>query len=113
VLHRHGGISAQDHDVFVNVVGGLDISETAADLPLLLSLVSSLRDRALPRELVSFGEVGLTGEVRPVAFGEERLREAAKQGFKRALVPRENVPRRPVEGLEVRGVSRLSEALDD
>ena len=113
VLHRHGGISAQDHDVFVNVVGGLDISETAADLPLLLSLVSSLRDRALPRELVAFGEVGLTGEVRPVAFGEERLREAAKQGFKRALVPRENVPRRPIDGLEVRGVSRLSEALDD
>ncbi len=113
VLHRHGGISAQDYDVFVNVVGGLDIRETAADLPLLLALVSSLRDRALDRDLVAFGELGLTGEVRPVAYGEERLREAAKQGFRRAIVPKDNAPRRPIEGLAVRAVARLAEALED
>jgi DNA repair protein RadA/Sms len=113
VLHRHGGISAQDYDVFVNVVGGLDIRETAADLPLLLALVSSLRDRALDRDLVAFGELGLTGEVRPVAYGEERLREAAKQGFRRAIVPKDNAPRRPIEGLSIRAVSRLAEALED
>jgi DNA repair protein RadA/Sms len=113
VLHRHGGLSAQDYDVFVNVVGGLDIRETAADLPLLLALVSSLRDRPLDRDLVAFGELGLTGEVRPVAYGEERLREAAKQGFRRAIVPRDNAPRRPIDGLSIRPVSRLSEALED
>ena len=111
VLNRHGGVSLQDHDVFVNVVGGLDIKETAWDLPLLLALVSSLRDLPLPLPLVAFGEVGLTGEVRPVAFGEERLREAAKQGFRVAVVPSGNVPRAPIQGLEVRGVARLSEAL--
>jgi DNA repair protein RadA/Sms len=113
VLHRHGGVSAQDYDVFVNVVGGLDIRETAADLPLLLALVSSLRDKPLDRDLVAFGELGLTGEVRPVAYGEERLREAAKQGFRRAIVPKDNMPRRPIEGLSVRVVSRLGEALED
>ncbi len=112
VLHRHGGLSVQECDVFVNVVGGIEIGETAADLPLLLALVSSLRDRAIERDLVAFGELGLTGEIRPVAYGEERLREAAKQGFRRAVVPRDNVPRRPIEGLEIRGVSRLAEALD-
>jgi DNA repair protein RadA/Sms len=112
VLHRHGGISAQDYDVFVNVVGGLDIRETAADLPLLLALVSSLRDRALDRDLVAFGELGLTGEVRPVPYGEERLREAAKQGFRRAIVPKDNAPRRPIEGLSIHAVSRLAEALE-
>jgi DNA repair protein RadA/Sms len=112
VLHRHGGASLQDHDVFANVVGGLDVRETATDLPVLLALASSLRDRALPETLVAFGEVGLTGEVRPVAYGEERLREAAKQGFRHALVPRDNVPRRPVEGLEIRGIARLAEAID-
>jgi DNA repair protein RadA/Sms len=112
VLHRHGGLSLQDHDVFANVVGGLDVRETGSDLPVLLALASSLRDRALPETLVAFGEVGLTGEVRPVAYGEERLREAAKQGFRTALVPRDNVPRRAVEGLEIRGVARLAEAVE-
>jgi DNA repair protein RadA/Sms len=112
VLHRHGGLSAQEYDVFVNVVGGIEIRETAADLPLLLALVSSLRDRAIERDLVAFGELGLTGEIRPVAYGEERLREAAKQGFRRAIVPRDNLPRRPIDGLAVRGVTRLAEALD-
>lgn len=112
VLHRHGGLSLQDHDVFANVVGGLDVRETGSDLPVLLALASSLRDRALPETLVAFGEVGLTGEVRPVAYGEERLREAAKQGFRTALVPRDNAPRRAIEGLEVRGVARLGEAIE-
>lgn len=112
VLNRHGGLSLQDHDVFANVVGGLSLRETAMDLPVLLTLASSLRDRALPAELIAFGEVGLTGEVRPIAYGEERLREAAKQGFKRAIVPADNVPRKPIEGLNAIGVSRLAEALD-
>jgi DNA repair protein RadA/Sms len=110
VLNRHVGLSLQDHDVFVNVVGGLELRETASDLPLLLALSSSLRDRPLPETLVAFGEVGLTGEVRPVAYGEERLREAAKQGFRTALVATDNVPRRPPEGLSVRGIERLVDA---
>ncbi|MGH8328129.1 MAG: DNA repair protein RadA, partial [Steroidobacteraceae bacterium] len=111
VLHRHGGVSLQEHDVFANVVGGIEIQETAWDLPVLIALVSSLEGRTLDRSLVAFGEVGLTGEVRPVAYGEERLREAQKQGFRRAVVPRDNVPRRPLEGIEVTGVARVSEAL--
>ncbi|MGH8226651.1 MAG: magnesium chelatase domain-containing protein, partial [Steroidobacteraceae bacterium] len=111
VLHRHGGVSLQEHDVFANVVGGIEIQETAWDLPVLIALVSSLEGRTLARSLVAFGEVGLTGEVRPVAYGEERLREAQKQGFRRAVVPRDNVPRRPLEGIEVTGVARVSEAL--
>ena len=111
VLHRHGGIATGGQDVFVNVVGGVRIGETAADLPAVIAVQSSLLGRAVPTDLVCFGELGLTGEVRPVPFGEERLREAAKQGFRRALVPEANVPRRPVEGLEVQGVARLSAAL--
>ncbi len=111
ILSRHAGVSLQEHDVFANVVGGLSLGETATDLPLVLALTSSLRDRALPQSLVAFGEVGLTGEVRPVAYGEERLREAAKQGFRAAVIPQGNVPRKPIEGLAVRGVSRVAEAL--
>lgn len=111
VMHRHAGLSLQEHDVFVNVVGGIEIGETAWDLPVVLALASSLKDRALERTLVAFGEIGLTGEVRPVAYGEERLREAQKQGFRRAIVPRDNAPRRPLEGLEVRAVSRIADAL--
>ncbi len=111
VMNRHGGLSLQDHDVFVNVVGGLALRETASDLPMLLTLASSLRDKPLPATVVAFGEVGLTGEVRPVAFGEERLREAAKQGFRLAIVPQDNLPRRPIEGLQIRGVSGLATAL--
>lgn len=111
ILSRHAGVSLQEHDVFANVVGGLALGETATDLPLVLALASSLRDRPLPQALVAFGEVGLTGEVRPVAFGEERLREAAKQGFKVAVVPQGNVPRKAIEGLVVRGVSRVAEAI--
>jgi DNA repair protein RadA/Sms len=111
VLHRHGGVSLQEHDVFANVVGGLDIDEPAWDLPVALALSSSLRDFALPPDLVVFGELGLTGEVRPVTFGEERIREAAKLGFRRALVPEANLPRGAVEGIDVRGVARIEEAL--
>jgi DNA repair protein RadA len=112
VLHRHGGLFMADQDVFVNVVGGVKVSETSADLALLLSIVSSFRDRALPRELVVFGEVGLAGEIRPVPSGQERLQEAAKHGFTRAIVPKANAPRQPIAGMEVIGVSKLSEALE-
>ena len=111
VLNRHGGVSLQEHDVFVNLVGGLEVSETACDLPVVLALVSSLADKSIAQGLVAFGEVGLTGELRPVAYGEERLREAAKQGFTTALVPRDNAPRSPIEGLRVRAIERLDEAL--
>ncbi len=111
VLHRHGGVSLQEHDVFVNVVGGIEINETAWDLPVVLALVSSLKQRALERSAIAFGEIGLTGEVRPVAYGEERLREAQKQGFKIAVIPRDNTPRRPLAGLEVTPVARVSDAL--
>jgi len=113
VLHRHGGVSTAGRDVFVNVVGGIRIGETSADLPAVLAVLSSLRDRPVAIDTVCFGELGLTGEIRPVPFGEERLREAAKLGFKRALVPAANVPRKGViDGMEIVGVSRLQEALD-
>ena len=111
VLNRHGGVSLQEHDVFVNVVGGIQISETAWDLPVILALASSLKDKALANSIVAFGEIGLTGEVRPVAYGDERLREAQKQGFKVALIPRENAPRKPLDGLQVIAVARVDEAL--
>jgi DNA repair protein RadA/Sms len=112
VLHRHGGIAMYDQDVYVNVVGGVRVTETAADLPTLLAVLSSFRDRALPNDLVAFGEIGLAGEVRPVPSGQERLREAAKHGFRRALVPHANAPKRGVEGLEIVAVRRLAEALE-
>jgi DNA repair protein RadA/Sms len=111
VMNRHTGLSLQEHDVFVNVVGGMQISETGWDLPVVLALASSLNDRALPRQLAVFGEIGLTGEVRPVAYGEERLKEARSQGFERVIVARENAPRRPVDGLEVIPVSRVDAAV--
>jgi len=112
VLNRHAGLGLQEHDVFANVVGGLSLHETASDLPVLLALASSLRDRPLSAHLVAFGEVGLTGEVRPVAYGEERLREAAKQGFTAAVVATDNLPRKPIDGLAVRGAARLADALE-
>jgi DNA repair protein RadA/Sms len=111
VLHRHGAVALSAHDVFINVVGGVRLGETAADLPALLAAVSSLEDRPLPQDLVAFGELGLAGEIRPVPYGEERLREAAKHGFRRAIVPRANAPRRPIDGLEVVAVERLEQAL--
>lgn len=112
VLHRHGGVGVYDQDVFVNVVGGIRVQETAADLPVLLAIVSSLRDRPLADKTVAFGEVGLSGELRPVPNGEERLKEAASHGFRRAIVPKANAPRKGAfKELEVIGVERLAEAL--
>ena len=113
VLHRHGGVVVGDQDVFVNVVGGIRVQETAADLPVLLAVLSSLRDRPLAEKTVAFGEVGLSGEIRPVPNGEERLREAATHGFKRAIVPKGNAPKSgSFKGLEVVAVERLSQALE-
>lgn len=112
VIHRHGGLMLGDQDVFVNVVGGVKVVETSADLALILALVSSFRDFALPQDLVSFGEVGLAGEIRPVPNGQERLREAAKHGFKRAIVPAGNAPKEPIKGLHVVAVKHLAEALE-
>jgi DNA repair protein RadA/Sms len=111
VLHRHGGLQVGDQDVFANVVGGVKVLETSADLALLLAIVSSYRDRQLPRDMVIFGEVGLSGEIRPVPSGQERLSEAAKHGFRRAIVPKANAPRQRVPGMEVIAVTRLEEAL--
>ncbi len=111
VLARHGGIPVAGQDVFVNVVGGVRISETAADLPLLLAVLSSYRDRPLAAQRVAFGEVGLAGEIRPVPYGEERLQAAAKHGFTSALVPRANAPRKAIKGLEVLPVESLAEAI--
>ncbi|MEG3768678.1 DNA repair protein RadA [Alteromonas sp. 14N.309.X.WAT.G.H12] len=112
VLHRHGNVQMNDQDVFVNAVGGVKIAETSADLALLLAMVSSFRNRALPKDLIVFGEVGLAGEIRPVPNGTERITEAAKHGFKRAIVPRANAPKHPIAGIEVVPVVQLSEALD-
>ena len=112
VLHRHAGIAMHDQDVFVNVVGGVRVSETAADLPVLLATLSSFRNISMRKDTLAFGEIGLAGEVRPVPFGEERLGAAAKQGFRRAVVPAANVPRKDLNDFEVIGVSRLSEAID-
>ena len=112
VLHRHAGIAMFDQDVYINVVGGVRISETAADLPVLLAALSSFRDRPLPSDMVIFGEVGLAGEVRPVSNGEERLQEAAKHGFKRAIVPHANMPKKTIKNMRVDGVHRLHEAID-
>ncbi|HEB56619.1 MAG TPA: DNA repair protein RadA [Gammaproteobacteria bacterium] len=111
VLHRHGGIATYDQDVFANVVGGVRVTETGIDLAVVLALVSSLRNRNLPQEMVVFGEIGLAGEIRPVPNGIERLQEAAKHGFKRALIPKGNAPRKAVAGIEVMAVSNLAEAL--
>ncbi|MCB1718723.1 MAG: DNA repair protein RadA, partial [Candidatus Competibacteraceae bacterium] len=112
VMHRHGGIAMYDQDVYVNAVGGVRISETASDLAVLLAALSSFRDRPLATDLIVFGEVGLAGEVRPVPNGEERLKEAAKHGFKRAIVPQANAPRRgAIKGLEITPVTRLNEVL--
>ncbi|WP_111642617.1 DNA repair protein RadA [Marinimicrobium alkaliphilum] len=112
VLHRHGGILVGDQDVFINVVGGLRVMETSADLAVLMAIVSSFRDRPLPQDLMVFGEVGLSGEIRPVPGGQERLREASKHGFRKAIVPHGNAPREKHKDFEVIAVKHLSEALD-
>ena len=112
VLHRHAGIACFDQDVFVNAVGGVKITEPAADLAILSAIVSSLRSRPLPRGLAVFGEVGLAGEIRPAPRGQERLREAAKLGFEVALVPRANAPKQAPEGMRVIAVERIEQALE-
>ena len=111
VLHRHAGIACFDQDVFVNAVGGVKITEPAADLAVLMAVVSSLRNRPLPRKLAVFGEVGLAGEVRPVQRGQERLREAAKLGFTHALIPAANRPKQAIAGLQVLAVTRIEDAV--
>jgi len=112
VLHRHGGLQVGDQDVFVNVVGGVKVLETSADLALLLAIVSSFRNHPLPQDLVIFGEVGLSGEIRPVPSGQERIIEAAKHGFRRAIVPKANLPKEKIDGMEVIAVSKLVDALE-
>jgi DNA repair protein RadA/Sms len=112
VLHRHAGVVCFDQDVFVNAVGGVKIAEPAADLAALLAIVSSLRSRPLPRELVVFGEVGLAGEIRPAPRGQERLKEAAKLGFTVAIIPRANAPKQAIGGMRVIAVDRIEEAID-
>ncbi|AIY41355.1 DNA repair protein RadA [Collimonas arenae] len=111
VLHRHAGIAAFDQDVFINAVGGVKITEPAADLAVLLAINSSMRNRPLPRGLVVFGEVGLAGEIRPAPRGQERLREAAKLGFSIAMIPKSNAPKQDIEGLKVISVERIDDAL--
>ncbi|MGO8755559.1 MAG: DNA repair protein RadA [Gallionellaceae bacterium] len=112
VLHRHAGIACFDQDVFINAVGGVKITEPGADLAVLLAIVSSLRNKPLPEKLVVFGEVGLAGEVRPVQRGQERLKEAAKLGFTRAVIPRANKPRQAIAGMEIITVERVNEAVE-
>ena len=112
VLHRHGGLEVGDQDVFVNAVGGIRVAETSSDLALLLAIISSFRHKPLPRDMICFGEVGLSGEIRPVPNGQERIREAAKHGFTRAIVPAANLPKQAISGMSVIGVGRLIDALD-
>ena len=112
VLHRHAGIACFDQDVFVNAVGGVRIGEPAADLAVLLAIVSSLRNKPLPKKLIAFGEIGLAGEIRPAPRGQERLREAAKLGFTHALIPRANAPKQPIKGIEVIALERVEQAVD-
>ncbi|WP_119153190.1 DNA repair protein RadA [Caldimonas tepidiphila] len=112
VLHRHAGIACFDQDVFVNAVGGVRISEPAADLAVMLSIQSSLRGKPLPRGFIAFGEVGLAGEVRPAPRGQDRLKEAAKLGFDVALVPKANAPKKPIEGLTIHAVERIEQAIE-
>ena len=112
VLHRHAHVAMFDQDVFVNIVGGVRISETAADLAVIIACLSSFRDKAIDNDLIAFGEIGLAGEIRPVPNGEERLKEAAKHGLKRAIIPKTNRPRHKIDGLTLHPVQRLHEVLD-
>lgn len=112
VLHRHGGISMFDQDVFINVVGGMKITETGADLAMILSALSSFKNKPHPSDLIVFGEIGLAGEIRPVPNGEERLKEAVKHGYKRAIIPTGNKPQKPIKGLKIMTAQRLEDALD-
>ncbi len=112
VLHRHGGVDVGGYDVFVNAVGGVRINEPAADLAVLLAVNSSLRNKPLPSKALVFGEVGLAGEIRPVQRGQDRIREAAKLGFRTVLIPNLNKPKQSIDGIEVVPVQRVSDALD-
>lgn len=112
VLHRHGGLQMADQDVFVNVVGGVKVTETSADLALMLAMVSSLRDRPLPQDVVIFGEIGLAGEIRPVPHGQERIAEAAKHGFKRAIVPAANAPKKIPAGMHIYSVRKMADVME-
>lgn len=112
VLHRHAGVVCFDQDVFVNAVGGVKIAEPAADLAIVLAIVSSLRSRPLPRGLAVFGEVGLAGEIRPAPRGQDRLKEAAKLGFTTAIIPKANAPRTAPDGMKIFAVGRIEQAID-
>ena len=112
VLHRHGGIFTAQDEIYANVVGGIKVTETSSDLAIVIGVVSSLKDKVIPHDAFFFGEIGLSGEIRPVANGHARLNDAAKHGFKKAIIPKANVPKTPIKGLEIHGVSSLSEALD-
>ncbi len=112
VLNRHAGIASYDQDVFINVVGGVRVTETGADLAVILAIISSLRDKVIPQDTIIFGEVGLSGEIRPVTNGQERLHEAVKHGYKRAIISKLNAPKQKIEGLEILAVSRLEQAID-
>ena len=111
-LHRHVGVTMGGQDVFINVVGGLRIDETAADLPAMLASVSSHRDSVIPCDTVAFGEIGLSGELRPVSFGAERLQDAAKHGFRRAIVPEANAPKQQLRDIKVVAAATLAEAIE-
>jgi DNA repair protein RadA/Sms len=112
VLSRHGGIFTANDEIYANVVGGIKVTETSSDLAIVVGVVSSLRDKVIPHDTFFFGEIGLSSEIRPVANGHARLNDAAKHGFKKAVIPKANAPKKPIEGLKIYGVSTLSEALD-
>ncbi len=112
VMHRHGGIQMADQDVFINVVGGVKVEETSADLALIAAMVSSFRDKPIPKDLIIFGEVGLSGEIRPVPSGQERLQEAAKHGFRQAIIPKTNMPKHEIAGMKIMPVTSLQEAIE-
>jgi DNA repair protein RadA/Sms len=112
VLHRHAGIACHDQDVFLNAVGGVRINEPAADLASLFAIVSSFKNRALEKGIAVFGEVGLAGEIRPCPRGQDRIREAAKLGYQRLIVPKANLPKAAIEGLQIVGVDRLDQAIE-
>ncbi len=112
VLYRHGGVSMFDQDVFINVVGGIKITETGADLAMILAALSSFKNKPHPSDLAVFGEIGLAGEIRPVTNGEDRLKEAAKHGYKRAIIPKGNMPQKPIPDMKIMTAQRLEDALD-
>ena len=112
VMHRHGGIQMADQDVFINVVGGVKVDETSADLALIAAMVSSFRDKPIPKDLIIFGEVGLSGEIRPVPSGMERLQEAVKHGFRQAIIPKANMPKHEITGIKIMPVTNLQEAIE-